>query len=171
MSHCVYIFLLYNSIAQSRAISTAGLLLFPGNFCRIDKIYFPLRAFCRYLSHSLIARCLDSEAFRPLINCLIVGSRGFRRRAGRPVNWFRVVLQSTMLLPATLHRTPLGLKKKMTHDSRDKIHRVMPRRELKRSSARRRSVIIAVRLILAPSLLIANPAQQNRTHVARYEPA
>lgn len=151
--------------AQS-AISIIGLLLFSGNFCGIEQIYFPLRAFSRYLSRSLIARCLDSEAFRPLINCLIVGSRGFRRRAGRPVNWFRVVLQSTMLLLAMLHRT-VGPKRKMTDDSRDKIHRVIPRRELKRSSARRRSVIIAVRLILAPSLLIASPAQQNGTHVAR----
>lgn len=153
--------------AQS-AISIMGLLLFSGNFCRIEQIYFPLRAFSRYLSRSLIVRCLDSEAFRPLINCLIVGSRGFRRRAGRPVNWFRVVLQSTMLLPAMLHYT---LGPKMTDDSRDKIHRVIPRRELKRSSARRRSVIIAVRLILAPSLLIASPAQQNGTHVARCEHA
>jgi len=65
-----------------------------------------------------------------------------------------------MLLLAAL-RCNDSSQGEMTDDARDKIHRVMPRRELKRSSARTRSVIIAVRLILAPSFLIADSTQQN----------
>lgn len=74
-----------------------------------------------------------------------------------------------MLLPrnVTLQQPGRG---EMTDDGRDKIHRLMPQRELKRSPARTRSVIIAVRLILPPPLLIAGsvrPSEADDTRDAR----
>lgn len=61
-------------------------------------------------------------------------------------------------------------REEMTDDGRDKIHRVMPRSELKRSLVWTRSVIIAVRLILAPPLLIAGSAQhtEREMHCAHW---